>query len=537
MGQKCQLKPGDVVNRTYEAVRLLGAGYSGEVWEVLHLFVGARLALKLMHEEDRDNAHKASRFGAEASTLFDLAHENVVRVLDANQTPEGLLYIVMELLQGETLTQRQAAGRIHPLRALKHAHDLASGLSAAHEIGVVHRDVKPDNVFITTDDVAKLLDFTAAKFSLANLRTTEPRDRVGTLAFMSPEHLSGKPADPRMDQYSLGMVVYGMLRGRHAFEHLFGNQNALMNAQYNVVPEPLAKVAGLPAWVDALLAPALAKDLDERYPTMAELGRQIWEAGRRLAKEIKEGRVVVDVPLGEPPIDFDGGSGEPGARKTYVPPKRPARHTTGPVMPSQRVTLAPGAATARAEPSGDTPDLDSAVTAPLPASSEKAATAPRSTTAPVHATAAETQRVQRPARSRVRLAWLSLALAVPAAGGLLWRTRASLATVEVSVLAAPASATVEPSPPATPASVTTAPAPPMVPAPTTSVTAHAPPREIAPPPAALTTRTPARTVAAAPAAKAMASSTATAAPATAAPVTPPPPAPTVAPHRVFVSEE
>ncbi len=240
------LRAGQIVNRTYETTRLLGSGYSGEVWEAKHLHLPTTVALKIMHEEDRDDAHKASRFRAEAEVLFRLRHENVVRILDANETTEGLFFLVMELLAGETLTERIARGRLHPLRALKYGYDVACGLDAAHEIGVVHRDVKPDNLFITREDAIKILDFTAAKFFHTPLRTTEPAARVGTLAYMSPEHIDGTTSDARIDQYSLALVVYTMLHGKHPFDRYLASQYKLIQAQSQEMPAPLAKVAGLP---------------------------------------------------------------------------------------------------------------------------------------------------------------------------------------------------------------------------------------------------------------------------------------------------
>jgi hypothetical protein len=548
MGQKCKLTPGDVINRTYETVRLLGSGYSGEVWEVRHRFLPASFALKLMHAEDRDDAHKLSRFSAEASTLFHLQHENVVRVLDANETPEGLLFIVMELLQGETLTQRLTGGRIHPLRALKHAYDLACGLDAAHEIGVIHRDVKPDNAFITSDDTAKLLDFTAAKFSFAELRTTEPRNRVGTLAFMSPEHIHGTTSDARIDQYSLGMVIHTMLAGRHPFEHHFENQYALMKAQYEDVPEPLANV-GLPAWMDELLAPALAKRIERRYSTMADFAREIREAARRLARDVRAGCLIVDVPLGEPPIDFEADPGERKARKTYLSPKPPAHQSTGPLLPSKKVTLAPGTLLEQGREPDDDADFDVAATAPLASRPRPPVTTeplPPSTTAPFQSTTAPLRSMMTTApfpgasRSRPWLALLTLVLALPTAAGLVWRWRTWRPAVATSAPAVPASPppaptlaepspTAEPNPPeesaAPPIASTRVPAlPSSLPA-TVSVEARAKPASVArtKPTTALSVRPEPPLVSATPIPPP-------------APSAAPPPSST-APHRMFGSED
>ena len=556
VGQKRKLKPGDIINGTYEAVRVLGAGYSGEVWEVRQRYLGASFALKLMHAEDGDNEHKTSRFSAEASTLFSLQHENVVRVVDANQTPEGLSFTVMELLSGETLGKLLAKGRIHPLRALKYAYDVACGLDAAHEIGVIHRDVKPDNVFITLDGIAKLLDFTAAKFLTCDLRTTQPPDRVGTLAFMSPDHLAGATSDARIDQYSLALLVWNMIAGRHPFEHHFGAQYQLMKAQYEETPLPLAQVVGLPAWMDELLAPALAKVPARRYATMAELARRIHEAMLRLADEIGAGRVLVNVPLGEPPFDLEAAPPPRSRRRTYVGPEEIARQTTGPVLPSRRVTLAPQALTeTQPEPESDEDArFDAAATVPV-ASFRPPPFVPVLTTTPMPAPAQPltapappipapappitapvqpmTTSVQPRSRSRAWVAPLLLVLAIPVVGALAWRWKMGPIATELPAQAAPmapvvASASPAPTPAAAPMAPTVATSPASEPAPAPAPGPPKPRPWPAAPRRAPTVAPPSATEAP------MAAPPATALPALPAEA---PPAPPPAPHRLFETEK
>jgi serine/threonine-protein kinase len=536
VGQKSKLKPGDLINGTYEVERLLGAGYSGEVWAVRQRFLGASFALKLMHAEDLDNDHKTSRFSAEASTLFGLQHENVVRVVDANRTPEGLSFTVMELLRGETLAQRLTRGRLHPLRALKYAYDVACGLDAAHELGVVHRDVKPDNIFITTEDVAKLLDFTAAKFSTLDLRTTQPPDRVGTLAFMSPEHIDGMTSDPRIDQYALGHVTWNMFVGRHGFERYFAAQYKLMKAQFEEMPPSLVDAAGLPAWLDDLLGPSLAKDIDERYATMAELARAIRGGMRRLTEEIADGRLVVGVPLGEPPIDLDEAPASRSVRRVYVAPVDLVRPTTGPVLPSQRVTLAPAAPESGAR-------ADAVATVPV-ASLPRQPFVPTLTTAPMPAPLPPitapvqpmTTSLQPQPRSRVWFAPLVLALAMPVAGALAWREKTRPSAPSLPAQAAPV---VLPVGPASPSAIETAAPAPAPPAPTAEAASSSAPSRSAPsaPPAPPKPSAPAtrhRTPRAeeAPAAVAPIVAEPTAAPPAASAEAPKP-----APHRLFETEQ
>ena len=291
----------------------------------------------------------------------------------------------------------------------------------------------------------KILDFTAAKFFLAGLRTTEPAARVGTIAFMSPEHITGETSDARLDQYSLGLCLYCMLRGRHPFERHMPNQFALMKAQAEEVPEPLEQAVGLPGWIDDLLAPALAKDLAHRYPTMADFARAIHEAMRRVAREEREGRVFFDVPLGEPPIDVEANDGARTSHAVYVPPELAVRQTTAPVMPEERVSVAPEAladapVAAEDEP-GSEPRRARAATAPRRCRSRPAGPTPRkpahahrTTTAPVPPmmTTTPMRRAVRPWR------WIAPAGGSRSSrlGALGWRVRSRPATPPPATLVA-----------------------------------------------------------------------------------------------------
>jgi hypothetical protein len=305
-------------------------------------------------------------------------------------------------------------------------------------------------------------------------------------------------------------------------------QYELMNCQFNETPAPLAEVAALPAWLDELLAPALEKLYERRYPTMARFARAIHEGMRRLAHELQQGLLHVDTPLGDPPIDVEGGAA-PGSRRHYVAPEEPGRQPTGPVMPSKRVTLAPGllpdaATSVIAEGDDDAPTVRVAPLLEL-AASRSAITAPTPAMPP-------TAPALGPPRSR----WLvvtALVLALPAVGGLFWRWRTRPVDHAVTMPAATAqpapadrqpaapSVTAEPEPPAASSAAVpaapvetatpTAPTPPPACRPPRS-TPKAPPREV--PAAVVPTATPT------------------------APAPPPaPPRPSANPHRVFGADE
>jgi eukaryotic-like serine/threonine-protein kinase len=334
MDLNAKLKAGCRVG-PYEIRRLLGVGYAGEVHEAVQVFTGNPVALKYLHSEHLESEHKVSRFSVEATTLFKLEHANVVRVVDAGWDDGSHPWMAMELLEGETLGAllgRQ--GALSPQLALQYALDIAWGIDAAHEIGVIHRDLKPDNVFITSRGAIKVLDFSAAKFLTSDLRTTRPPEMTCTLAYAPPELLEGTQADARIDVYSLGLMLWQMLAGRHPFQDVLGKQHALITAHFLTTPESLTTAARLPALFDVLLRHAVAKPLTSRYGTMAGFAQAIMKAQRLLQVEIDAGRIVIDVAPGEPSLPED-----PRTRSLYQPPEVTPRHDTEPVQPGARVAL------------------------------------------------------------------------------------------------------------------------------------------------------------------------------------------------------
>ncbi|WP_437658007.1 serine/threonine-protein kinase [Sorangium sp. So ce1182] len=328
-------QPGQVFHQV-EVVRFIGAGYSGEVYEVRHRITGARCALKIMHLRDRKDARKAERSLAEAHGTFGIQHANVVEVFDIGCEADGTAWMLMEFLDGPTLTtvlERQV--RLSPLFALHVALEVAWGLDAAHENQIIHRDVKPDNIAFTADGSVKVVDFSIAKVIPYEMRTTQRNVRLGTCAYMAPENLDGAEADARFDIYSLGLVLWEMIAGHHPFHDAFHDRTLLVRRQFFTDPEPLSEVAGLPAYVDEVIRRATAKEAAARYLTMAEMAQAMIALRSRLEKDDAEGRISLVVPPGEPPVP-----GRSRARAVYRPP------ATGPTLevprpePSARVVVA-----------------------------------------------------------------------------------------------------------------------------------------------------------------------------------------------------
>ncbi len=286
---KSRLKPGCRVG-PYETVRLLGVGYSGEVHEAVHAFTGQRVALKCLHSEHIESEHKVSRFSTEATTLFKLEHENVVRVLDAGWDDGAHPWMAMELLTGQTLGELLARqGRLSLSLALQYALDIAWGIDAAHENGIIHRDLKPDNVFVLKEkagqrDYVKLIDFGISKFQQlgGEMKMTRTGTVMGTPYYMSPEQASGsREADRRSDLYAVGVMLYEAVTGRVPFDAPTFNQ-LLFQIVLSEPPSPLQVVPDLDPAFATLIGKAMARDVEQRFQTALELAQALdawWTTG------------------------------------------------------------------------------------------------------------------------------------------------------------------------------------------------------------------------------------------------------------------
>jgi Tol biopolymer transport system component len=222
------LSPGSRLG-PYEILATIGAGGMGEVYRAKDPRLRRDVAIKVLPASFSTDAERLRRFEQEAQAAGALNHPNITAVYELG-THDGAPYIVTELLEGETLRGRLSGGALPVRKATDYAVQTAKGLSAAHEKGIVHRDLKPENLFVTNDGRVKILDFGLAKLTQAdgvvgpqtNLPTatgggTEPGVVMGTLGYMSPEQVKGKPADARSDIFSFGAILYEMLSGSRAF--------------------------------------------------------------------------------------------------------------------------------------------------------------------------------------------------------------------------------------------------------------------------------------------------------------------------------
>jgi eukaryotic-like serine/threonine-protein kinase len=211
----------------YEILGQIGAGGMGEVYRAKDPRLGRDVAIKVLPASFSQDADRLRRFEQEARAAGVLNHPNITAVYDIG-TDEGAPYVVQELLEGETLRTVLSGGKLPQRKAIDYALQIAHGLAAAHEKGIVHRDLKPENLFVTKDGRLKILDFGLAKLMLNEARPeatslptatagTEPGVVLGTIGYMSPEQVKGKPTDARSDIFSFGAILYEMLAGRRAF--------------------------------------------------------------------------------------------------------------------------------------------------------------------------------------------------------------------------------------------------------------------------------------------------------------------------------
>ena len=283
----------------YEIQSPLGAGGMGEVYRARDTRLDRTVAVKILPSHLSENAEARQRFDQEARTISSVNHPHICTLYDVGHQ-DGVDYLVMEFLDGETLAERLRKGPLPMEQVLRYAVDICDGLEKAHRCGVIHRDLKPGNIMLTKVG-AKLMDFGLAKSVMASSASasnltvtvsTPPASHpltaqgtvVGTFQYMAPEQVEGKPADPRSDIFALGAVLYEMATGKRAFE---GKTPAsAMAAVLERDPAPISSIQPMtPPAFERLVKTCLAKDPDDRWQTAHDVKlqlRQIIEAGSQI---------------------------------------------------------------------------------------------------------------------------------------------------------------------------------------------------------------------------------------------------------------
>ena len=257
---------------SYRIAALLGAGGMGRVYLGVHPTIGSRVAIKVLSRDSSGRRDLIDRFFAEAQVVNRIRHEGIVNVLDLASLPDGRPYIVMELLSGEPLAAMLARlKQLDPAHAVAIALPLLDALAAAHDQGVVHRDLKPDNVFVTRQGRVVVLDFGIAKLlpdGQAGAGAVSPSTRtgavLGTPGYMSPEQIHGRATGPAADLYSVGVLLYQALVGSLPFDA--DGPFEMMQKHVSAAPSPMRNVRPeIPPALDAVVMRALAKDPRERF--------------------------------------------------------------------------------------------------------------------------------------------------------------------------------------------------------------------------------------------------------------------------------
>jgi tRNA A-37 threonylcarbamoyl transferase component Bud32 len=274
MSNQGLLRPGTVLQDTYEVLRLIGEGGMGAVYEGVQLRLGKRVAIKVMARELAANREALSRFRREAEVASQIGHPHLVQVFDFGAAPGGDPYFVMEFLEGEDLEARlQRVGRLDLPSAAAILKQVASALAATHGQGVIHRDLKPANVFLVSaegmGDFVKVLDFGISKAKAAARKLTHGSIVMGTPHYMAPEQARGRTheIDHRSDEWALACIAWEMVSGAHAFD---GEDipSLLFQVVHEEPPSLAALVPGLPAELERVLRKALSKKPAHRFATV-----------------------------------------------------------------------------------------------------------------------------------------------------------------------------------------------------------------------------------------------------------------------------
>ncbi|CAN5569686.1 hypothetical protein BH24ACT21_BH24ACT21_14020 [soil metagenome] len=270
---------GRVLGGRYRVDDRLGKGGMAVVYRAEDALLGRKVALKILHRHYAEATYFQKRFKQEARAMASMDHENIVKIYDICQD-EDVPLIVAEYVGGEdlgALLSQQPENRLDEKRARKICAQLLKALSYAHQRGIIHRDVKPSNVLMTTEGVVKVADFGIARI-VEEEDAEEPGEIVGSARYMSPEQLQGGEATPRSDVYSVGILLYHCLTGRPPFS---GDLDSLVRQQLHQEPAPPRELnRGISLHMEAVILRSLAKDPADRYPSARAMLEDL-QGGRR----------------------------------------------------------------------------------------------------------------------------------------------------------------------------------------------------------------------------------------------------------------
>ncbi|HEV2834258.1 MAG TPA: serine/threonine-protein kinase, partial [Pyrinomonadaceae bacterium] len=361
-----QITPGSKLGR-YEIRSHIGAGGMGDVYLARDTELDRNVALKVLPHSVASDQQRMRRFIQEAKAASSLNHQNIITIYEIGES-DSTRFIATEFIEGVTLRQRLRRERLSPAETLDIAIQIANGLAAAHEAGIVHRDVKPENIMLRNrDGFVKLLDFGLVKLTEPQDATTDTEAPtralvntdagtvMGTVVYMSPEQARGKPVDARTDVWSLGVILYEMVTGVVPFA---GETSAdVIAAIVKTEPPAITKLApDTPAKLEEIISKSLEKDRDERYQTIKDLLVDLRRLKKRLDFESEAERSLTPdgrhstEPPGSPATLTHGGSStaslhssRPTTSAEYIVSEI-KRHKTGVILAVIGVPLVLGAA-------------------------------------------------------------------------------------------------------------------------------------------------------------------------------------------------
>jgi serine/threonine-protein kinase len=343
------LEPGELIDGKYLVQRLIGRGGMGAVYEGRHTLIERRVAIKVVFDEVAASDAGASRFEREVRAAGRIGNDHILEIIDVGTLPNGSRYMVSEFLDGEALSARLSRqGPMHPQTIGHLMLQLLTGLAAAHQVGILHRDLKPDNIFLVREkagktDFVKIIDFGISKFqplsgSSDSMNMTATGVVVGTPYYLSPEQARGvKEIDARSDLYAVGVIMYECATGRVPFQAESFNQ-LIFKIALEAPPALESIVPGIDPWFVALVQKAMARDPSQRFQTAQEMREEIgrWlglsqSAGGRALPGF-DATVMADsnfapMPARVPTPSTFGRTNEPAPEELFAP-RRSSLKTT-----------------------------------------------------------------------------------------------------------------------------------------------------------------------------------------------------------------
>ncbi len=330
-------KPGDLLEGRYRILDTLGEGGMGSVFLAEHVLIKRRVAIKILHPDLATDGNVVERFMNEARAAGTLGHPNIVESTDMGFTPDHVPYIVFEHLEGTLLTDEIYRVKGFSLRrSLWVAQQIASALHAAHNAGVIHRDLKSDNVFLTDRaemlDHVKVLDFGISRFTEVNLVESDHKVVMGTPEYLAPEAITDPGSiDRRADIYALGVILYEMLTARRPFNA--PDQKSLLHSIVYDAPAPLLAPEVPPALEQLIFEKLLAKSPADRFATMLEVETAIEKFSPEKPTPMRRGRAMPTTPPLSPAEQIPGTRTPRPATAPPAVAKRPPAPAERPLWP------------------------------------------------------------------------------------------------------------------------------------------------------------------------------------------------------------